>query len=79
VTTVATTPITNFKFKTYLSRCLVFILQGKILPIGETGNIAVKKPSPVIFLEYWKNPEATKKKFVGDWLLTGKNFFPMKN
>jgi acetyl-CoA synthetase len=44
---------------------------GRVLPVGETGNIAVKKPSPVIFLEYWKNPEATKKKFVGEWLLTG--------
>lgn len=41
------------------------------MPAGQSGNIAVKRPHPVIFLEYWKNEEATKKKFVGDWLVTG--------
>jgi len=44
---------------------------GKVLSNGEIGVIAVKSPDPVMFLEYWKNPEATRKKFVGDWLLTG--------
>jgi acetyl-CoA synthetase len=38
---------------------------------GEHGNIAVRRPDPVMFLEYWNNPEATKAKFIGDWLLTG--------
>ncbi len=38
---------------------------------GEVGEIAVKAPDPVMFLEYWKNPAATKNKFRGDWLLTG--------
>jgi acetyl-CoA synthetase len=28
-------------------------------------------PDPVFFLEYWKNPQATREKFVGDWGLTG--------
>ena len=45
--------------------------EGKRLPVGESGNIAVKRPDPVMFLEYWKQPEATNKKFSGDWLLTG--------
>lgn len=45
--------------------------EGNVLPPGETGNIAIKRPDPVMFLEYWKNPEATEKKFVGDWGLTG--------
>ena len=35
------------------------------------GEIAVKRPDPVMFLEYWQNPEATLKKYIGDWLLTG--------
>jgi acetyl-CoA synthetase len=39
--------------------------------IGDVGEVAVKRPDPVMFLEYWKNPEATRDKFVGDWCLTG--------
>ncbi len=38
---------------------------------GPAGQIAVKRPDPVMFLEYWNNPEATEKKFIGDWMLTG--------
>jgi acetyl-CoA synthetase len=38
---------------------------------GTVGEIAVKRPDPVMFLEYWDNPDATQRKFVGDWLLTG--------
>ncbi|MEM9633308.1 MAG: acyl-CoA synthetase [Pseudomonadota bacterium] len=44
---------------------------GEELPIDTLGNIAVKRPDPVMFLGYWNNPEATAKKFAGDWLLTG--------
>lgn len=44
---------------------------GTVLPVGETGNVAVRRPDPVMFLGYWQNPEATEKKFVGDWGLTG--------
>jgi acetyl-CoA synthetase len=44
---------------------------GNELPPGEVGNIAFKRPDPVMLLEYWNNPQATKDKFVGDWLLTG--------
>ena len=44
---------------------------GELLPPGTEGEIAVKRPDPVMFLEYWKNIEATEKKFVGDWMLTG--------
>ncbi len=44
---------------------------GNILPPESTGSIAVRSPDPVMFLEYWNNPQATKDKFNGDWLLTG--------
>ena len=44
---------------------------GNILPRGIVGHVAVKKPDPVMFLEYWKNRSATEGKFVGDWCLTG--------
>ncbi len=43
--------------------------------ILEEGAIAVKAPDPVMFLQYWNNPEATEAKFLrvgGEkWLLTG--------
>ena len=39
--------------------------------VGQEGEIAVDRHHPNTLLEYWRNPEATKEKFVGDWLLTG--------
>jgi acetyl-CoA synthetase len=44
---------------------------GVPLVQGETGVIAVRRPDPVMFLEYWQNPAASAAKFAGDWLLTG--------
>ena len=44
---------------------------GNPLGPGEEGQIACKRPHPIMLLEYWKNPEATREKFAGDWLLTG--------
>ena len=44
---------------------------GSLTPTGEIGEIAVKRPDPVMFLEYWKDPHATKAKFTGDWARTG--------
>jgi acetyl-CoA synthetase len=39
---------------------------------GELGEIAVdRRGDPVFFLEYWKNPNATREKFIGDWGCTG--------
>jgi acetyl-CoA synthetase len=38
---------------------------------GEIGEIAIKRPDPVMFLSYWGNPEATREKFIGDWMTTG--------
>jgi len=44
---------------------------GNELKPGEAGQIAVKRPDPVMFLEYWGKPEATRDKFIGDWMTTG--------
>jgi acetyl-CoA synthetase len=45
--------------------------EGSELPQGEVGEVAVRRPDPVMMLGYWKAEEATEKKFVGDWLRTG--------
>jgi acetyl-CoA synthetase len=45
--------------------------EGNPVGPGVVGEIAVKRPDPVMFLEYWQNEAATENKFVGDWLLTG--------
>ncbi len=44
---------------------------GSVMPAGKQGSIAVHAPDPVMFLEYWNNPVATREKFIGDWLVTG--------
>jgi len=44
---------------------------GSPLEPGEVGQIAVKRPDPVMFLEYWRRPDDTRAKFVGDWMTTG--------
>jgi acetyl-CoA synthetase len=38
---------------------------------GELGQIAIRRPDPVMFLEYWGRPDATREKFIGDWMTTG--------
>src|SRR5262249_56922482 len=38
---------------------------GRVKPRGETGMIAARRPDPVFFLEYWRQPEAEPEKFVG--------------
>ncbi|HVO13767.1 MAG TPA: AMP-binding protein, partial [Alphaproteobacteria bacterium] len=44
---------------------------GAVLPAGTVGNIAFGAPDPVMMLEYWRRPEATRDKFVGQWMLSG--------
>ena len=44
---------------------------GTICAPGEQGQIAVRRPDPVMFIEYWSRPEATAAKFIGDWMTTG--------
>jgi acetyl-CoA synthetase len=45
--------------------------EGQVLKPGGLGQIAVQRPDPVMFLEYWGRPDAMRDKFIGDWLLTG--------
>ena len=44
---------------------------GNVLPSGTEGNIGIYAPDPVMFLGYWRNPEATREKFAGAYLVTG--------
>jgi len=50
---------------------------GNEMPAGEPGDVAVHRvapdgtPDPVFFLEYFKNPDGTRKKYTGDWCRTG--------
>ena len=50
---------------------------GQTVADGEIGEVAVHRcdihghADPVFFLGYWKNPDATRSKFTGDWCRTG--------
>jgi acetyl-CoA synthetase len=44
---------------------------GQPVRPGESGLVGVRRPDPVMFLEYWDNDAATEEKFAGDYLLTG--------
>jgi len=44
---------------------------GSRAAFGELGQIAVRRPNPVMFLEYWGRPDATDMKFIGEWMMTG--------
>ena len=41
------------------------------MPAGEAGELAILRPDPSMFLEYWKQPDATREKFTRDWFRTG--------
>ncbi|HYA46908.1 MAG TPA: AMP-binding protein [Burkholderiales bacterium] len=45
---------------------------GREVPAGEVAEVAAwDEGDPVFFLEYWKNPEATRRKYTGKWCRTG--------
>jgi acetyl-CoA synthetase len=50
---------------------------GNAVPPGTVGEVAVHRrdihgeADPIFFLEYWRNPAATRGKFTGDWSRTG--------
>jgi acetyl-CoA synthetase len=51
--------------------------EGNEVPPGVPGDVAVHRcdvhgdPDPIFFLGYWKNADATQRKFTGDWCRTG--------
>jgi len=49
----------------------VDVIDGNGNPTSHEGDIAVRRGSASMMLEYWNNPKATREKFRGDWLLTG--------
>lgn len=53
------------------NRVAIIDEDGKILPQGEVGHIAVHKDSPALFKGYLNDSERTAKSFKGDWYLTG--------
>lgn len=48
---------------------------GAICAPGEVGQIAIRRPDPVMFLGYWNKAEATAEKFIGEWMTTGDQGF----
>lgn len=51
--------------------CAIIDDDGNELPPGQEGHIGCKRPHPVMLKEYLNKPEATREKFIGDWLITG--------
>jgi len=43
----------------------------KPVSAGEVGEVCVRAPDPVMFLEYWRKPQATADKVRDGWLRTG--------
>ena len=58
-------------------RVAVIDENGEPVTAGATGEVALHRrdihghADPVFFLEYWRNPDATRRKFSGDWCRTG--------
>jgi acetyl-CoA synthetase/medium-chain acyl-CoA synthetase len=45
--------------------------EGRELPAGEVGDLALRGRPPTLFREYWKNPEETAACRRGEWYVTG--------
>ncbi|MER3556246.1 MAG: AMP-dependent synthetase, partial [Meiothermus sp.] len=45
--------------------------EGRPLPPGQVGEVALETPDPVAFLGYWNHEAATRDKFIGAYLRTG--------
>lgn len=45
--------------------------QGREVPAGELGDIALRGKPPSLFVGYWEAPTSTRSAFRGDWYVTG--------
>ena len=52
-------------------RVAVLDQEGRACAPGQAGEICTRAPDPVMFLEYWRQPEATAARFRDGWLTTG--------
>jgi acetyl-CoA synthetase/medium-chain acyl-CoA synthetase len=48
---------------------------GRVLPSGEVGDVALRGQPPSLFREYWKDAAATARTRRGDWYVTGDRAF----
>lgn len=51
--------------------CSIVDHDGKELPQGEPGALAIKEGDPGLFREYWNKPDKTSESFKKGWFLTG--------
>ncbi|MGD9864466.1 MAG: AMP-binding protein [Pseudodonghicola sp.] len=49
----------------------IAVLDADGNPTLQEGDVAVRRGSASMLLEYWNNPGATAEKFHGDWMITG--------
>jgi acyl-coenzyme A synthetase/AMP-(fatty) acid ligase len=59
--------------------CEIVDHDGKPVPQGEPGVLAVKQSDPGLFKEYWNEPDKTKESFKKGWFLTGKVLYQDKD
>lgn len=45
--------------------------EGRELPPGEEGDVALAGRPPTLFAGYWEQPDETERVFRGDWYVTG--------
>jgi acetyl-CoA synthetase len=45
--------------------------EGRPVVVGEVGDIAVHRDSPILFVGYYRDEERTRQAFRGPWYLTG--------
>ena len=59
--------------------CAIVNHNGKNLPNGKQGILAVKQTDPGLFKEYWNKPDKTRSSFKNGWFLTGDVLYQDEN